>query len=333
MTSNNKRNITYNPLEKLKNKGSGTTGRMLPKMLSEKTTGMDVFPIKRDKLIPAPESWNFYAPLNETKMTELIESIQNKGLLHPIVVWEQSDETYMILSGHNRNAAFEFLYNHYKDESTEAEKYETIHAHIFNKDELDEEDAKQIIIDTNWVTRQLSPMEKQKSIFNKYTSMGRKERATNGESVGSRNRDFLAAQYSITGRQISTYIKLNYLIPEFKGMVDNTKISITSGVVLASFKEDLQYLIYEKYGEEINNNIVKKMNSNMTIEDISELFTPTNTECANETYFKTEVLTIPESLKEKYKKYMLKFFKDNNLLSENKKEFMNKLIKEEIDTK
>ena len=33
-----------------------------------------------DKLSPAPADWNFYAPLPDAKLLELIESIQTNGL-------------------------------------------------------------------------------------------------------------------------------------------------------------------------------------------------------------------------------------------------------------
>ena len=70
-----------------------------------------------DKLENAPKDWNFYRKLPDDKFLELVESIQNKGLLHPIVVWEKEDN-YMILSGHNRARAYQKLY-----EITNDEKY------------------------------------------------------------------------------------------------------------------------------------------------------------------------------------------------------------------
>ena len=50
------------------------------------TTGMDIFQLDLDKLKLAPNEWNFYVPLNDNKMSELIESIIDNGLLNPIIV-------------------------------------------------------------------------------------------------------------------------------------------------------------------------------------------------------------------------------------------------------
>jgi ParB family chromosome partitioning protein len=74
----------------------------MAEVLSSMTTGMDIFLIELDKLKEAPSDWNFYSPLSEKKMEELIESIKSNGLLHPLVVWEQDDGNYIVLSGHNR---------------------------------------------------------------------------------------------------------------------------------------------------------------------------------------------------------------------------------------
>lgn len=337
MTSSKNSKIKFNPLSNISNNSSmlmnmitnpnnedplqdntnKKTATLIPNILANLTTGMDVFPIDRDKLINAPESWNFYSRLEESKMTELIESIEDKGLLHPIVVWQQPDDTYMILSGHNRNAAYQYLYNYYKDYTQKAEKYKTIHAHIFKYEELDEEDAKQIIIDTNWVQRQLSVIEKQKSIFNKYTSLGRKQKAKNGEGVGEDLRGFIGKNYNLSGRQVSKYIKLNYLISELQDMISNKEININSGVRLADFSVEIQQWIYDKFKDRINNKIISKLKTNMDQEKIESIFNLKEELIDNNDCFKTKNMSIPTKLKDDYIKIMFKFYKEHYLIPEN----------------
>ncbi|MBC8059633.1 MAG: ParB N-terminal domain-containing protein, partial [Clostridiaceae bacterium] len=58
--------------------------------------------INLDNLISSPLEWNFYKPLSFDKENELVESIQENGLINPIIVWEKGDNKYMILAGHNR---------------------------------------------------------------------------------------------------------------------------------------------------------------------------------------------------------------------------------------
>lgn len=72
----------------------------------------------------------------------------------------------MILAGHNRAKAFKYLF-----EMDNGQKYRKIPALIKKKDEITEEDAWEIIIDTNWVQRSLSAVEKSNAKKEKYGSL------------------------------------------------------------------------------------------------------------------------------------------------------------------
>lgn len=211
------------------------------------TTGMDIFQLDLDKLKAAPKEWNFYVPLNDNKMSELIESIIDNGLLNPIIVWEK-DNDYMILAGHNRVRAYNMLY-----EQTRNEKYKKIFTYIKKKNEITEDEARAIIIDTNFVQRQLSTMEKTKSIVIKYNQLGRKKRNSFGESSA----EIIAKQYNLKERQIYNYYKLNNLIPEFMQRIDIGNLSIKSGLKLAAIDSKLQKNIYENYNAVLDNNRIK----------------------------------------------------------------------------
>ncbi|WP_239253411.1 ParB/RepB/Spo0J family partition protein, partial [Citrobacter werkmanii] len=131
------------------------------------TSGMDIFRIEIDLIDDAPDEWNFYKKLDDGKLAELIESILENGLLSPVIVWEQEEGRYMMLAGHNRLRAFRMIY-----ERTQDTQYKKIHAYIKKKNEISEDEAKVIIIDTNFVQRQLSTIEKTKSIVYKYNMLG-----------------------------------------------------------------------------------------------------------------------------------------------------------------
>ena len=81
----------------------------LPSLMAELPGTRRLEEVPLDKLSPAPAAWNFYAPLPDDKLLELIESIRTSELLHPIVVWKQPDGDLMILSGHNRVRAYTCL--------------------------------------------------------------------------------------------------------------------------------------------------------------------------------------------------------------------------------
>lgn len=257
------------------------------------TTGMDIFQLELDKLKAAPNEWNFYTPLNDNKMSELIESIIDNGLLNPIIVWEQ-DHDYMILSGHNRVKAYSMIY-----EQTGNEKYKKIYAYIKKKNEINQDEARTIIIDTNFVQRQLSTAEKTKSIVIKYNQLGRKKRNSGGETTAG----IIAKQYNLKERQIYNYYKLNNLIPGFMERIDNGTLSIKCGLKLAAIDPALQKNIYNNYNDVIDNNKIKNLNINADKEEIIAQLKNSTNEFVNIT------VKIPVHLQDEFKIYLDKWLK------------------------
>jgi len=233
-------------------------------------SGAYVLQLELDLLDEAPSSWNFYRPLEEGKMEELVESIASKGLLHPIVVWEREamppePARYTILSGHNRVEAFRRLY-----EATGDKKYAVIMAHVKKLHEIDEEQAKEIVIDTNWVSRQLSAYEKSQSIIRKYMILGRKEKKAHANIL---RRDIIAKEYSITGRQVDNYRKLSELIEPFQEMLRSQELGVKAGVKLTYFDGDMQQWLYESFGEAVcDNKVANAIKAGMNKEEIRALF-------------------------------------------------------------
>ncbi len=220
---------------KTKQLSSPVGAALLPQLMSEVALpqkGAEELPI--DSLVPATKSWNFYAPLPDDKMLELITSIEENGLLHPIVVWQQPGKPTMVLSGHNRLEAFRRLY-----QVTGQEKYAKIPCTI--KKDITPQQAQEIVVDSNWVQRTLSPSEKARSISQKYALAGRKARSTNGNS-GVSTYDIIAQQYGLSGRQIARYVKLGSLQDDLLILLDDGKLSLSAGVKLADFPPQQQKL-------------------------------------------------------------------------------------------
>ena len=153
----------------------------LPTLMAELPGTRRLEELPLDKLSPAPTEWNFYAPLPDDKLLELIESIQTNELLHPIVVWKQPDGALMILSGHNRVRAYTALL-----EKTGEEKYLRIPATVLTDITADE--AHEIVVDSNYVQRVLTPSEKARSISQKYALAGRKSAAKTASANPSTSR-------------------------------------------------------------------------------------------------------------------------------------------------
>lgn len=223
-------------------------------------------------LYSAPEDWNFYGDISPTKMAELIESILSVGMLHPIIVWDKPDrisgKKYMILSGHNRVKAFNLL----KSTDTNGD-FSKIKAIIKNTTEIDENIAKEIIIDTNWVQRELTTIQKAKSIAKKYTQI---KNHSDTNNLKFNVNQIIANEYNISKRQIIQYKILVNLIKPIQDIIDNGKLSIKAGVKIAKLDTDTQEYIYDNLLKNSKYELINKhysdIKEDMSKEDIIKLF-------------------------------------------------------------
>ena len=215
-----------------------------------------------DGLTPAPDDWNFYAPLPDGKFIELLESIQANGLLHPIVVWKQPGGGLMILSGHNRVRAYKALY-----EKTGENKYRTIPATVLT--DLSESEAHEIVVDSNFVQRNLTPSERAKSIYQKYVLAGRKKRSKNGERRS--NYDIIAEQYQLSSRQIARYVKLGTLPDCLQVLLDSEQLPIATALKLIDFPFASQQHLADRWADELRSKQLDRLRPEMTLDQIDEV--------------------------------------------------------------
>ncbi|MCY7865973.1 ParB/RepB/Spo0J family partition protein [Bacillus spizizenii] len=278
----------------------------LEKAPSEETA-IDIF-----KLRPAPMEWNFYSPLPDHKMYEMIESIESVGLQNRIIVWQEANkENYIILSGHNRFRAYEMIYNATKDE-----KYLYIPAKVYKYDEITTTEAKEIVVDTNWVQRSLTPIERAQSIAAKINLINEKKAHVRGMG---RTRDLVAERYNIGGRMVDNYKKLLDLEDCFIKMVNDREIKITAGAKLARFNKEIQRWIFEKFYSKINNKTVSKLQKGMTKDEIAEIFN-SSSEIEEE---RTKVnIEIPYGLEKDFTKFFEEWVEKQNLSSKDFKLFI-----------
>lgn len=236
------------------------TGALPEQMIALERVGQ-VHMLALSQLQPAPAEWNFYRPLPEGKFLELINSIQEKGLLHPVVVWKHDGE-YMILSGHNRVEAFRRLY-----EDGRHGQFATVPCVVF--DQLTEEAAREIIVDSNWVQRVLSPRERVLSITAKYAGLGRKKRAAT-EAEKGRGYDVIAAQYGLSGRQVARYVQLGNLCEAMLDMLDLGELSFRGACFYARYPIEVQEAVLARLSPLPDGKRLQGIGGGLTLEELLE---------------------------------------------------------------
>ena len=214
----------------------------LPSLMADLPGTRRLEEVPLDKLSPAPADWNFYAPLPDDKLLELIESIRANDLLHPIVVWKQPDGALLILSGHNRVRAYTALL-----EKTGEDKYRRIPATVLTDITADE--AHEIVVDSNYVQRVLTPSEKARSISQKYALAGRKKRSRNG--VRKSKYEQIGEEYNLSARQIARYVRLGSLDGSLLKLLDGGKLPLTTALRLVDFSAENQKYLAAHHADEL----------------------------------------------------------------------------------
>ncbi|MBE6756915.1 MAG: ParB/RepB/Spo0J family partition protein, partial [Ruminococcaceae bacterium] len=168
-----------------------------------------------------------YKVLDNEEMNYLIDSIQQKGVISPIVVrpLENTDDEYEIISGHRRLRA-----------SVKA-GLETVPALIYA---VSRDEAAVMLVDSNLHREHILPSEKAFAYKLKLEALNHQGK-TFGQVGQKYSRDLMAESVNESSRQIHRYIRLTYLIPELLEMMDEDKIALSVGVELSFLDEQMQY--------------------------------------------------------------------------------------------
>lgn len=225
------------------------------------------------KLESAPDSWNFYPQLAEDEFANLVKSIYEHGLLHPIVI-RKTGNSHVILSGHNRVRAYKYIKSELeKLRPEEAKEYDQIMAVI--KEDIKDEQAREIIIDANYVQRQLSQKLMTRSIIEKYKLV--QERRKNSEDDSYKNiktREIVASEFALSGRHVDRYRKLeslhSVLLEEFYA----GRISLELASKLAGLKPNVQAYMANKYLRAVTKypaRILENLKPSLTLSDVDRI--------------------------------------------------------------
>ena len=151
----------------------------------------------------------------DESMTEMVESVKERGVLSPVLVRPMPDGGYQMVSGHRRKFASELA------------ELPTVPCIVR---ELTDDEAIIIMVDSNLQRERVLPSEKAFAYKMKLDAMRRqagRPSKNNSATVlqnfeGKTSREILAEQSGESHEQIRKYIRLTNLVPELLDMVDNT---------------------------------------------------------------------------------------------------------------
>ena len=173
--------------------------------------------------------------VDDEEMDELVESIEKNGILVPVLVRPDVDNTYEMIAGHRRmHAAIKI-------------GLKTIPAIVRD---LDDDEAIIVMVDSNIQRKKLLPSEKAFAYKMKLEAMkhrvGRKSKE-NVSQLGTHYRadSELANELGESRNTIRRFIRLTELIPELLEYVDKKRLPFTSGVDISYLDKEIQKWIFE----------------------------------------------------------------------------------------
>lgn len=168
-----------------------------------------------------------YQVLDNEEMNSLIKSVQQQGIMTPLIVrpLEGTTDEYEIISGHRRFRA--------------AQKAGLSEVPAFIRP-VSRSDAAIMVVDSNLHREHILPSEKAFAYKMKYEAM-RHQGTSCQFGTKSRTDEMIAEKSNDSARQIQRYIRLTNLIPELLKLMDEGKIAFSVGVELSYLDENLQH--------------------------------------------------------------------------------------------
>ncbi|MBQ1995070.1 MAG: ParB/RepB/Spo0J family partition protein [Clostridia bacterium] len=187
-----------------------------------------------------PFEGNPYKVLDNDEMNTLIYSIQEQGILTPIIIRPiESTDEYEVISGHRRLHA------------TVKAGMKEVPAFIYA---VTRDEAAIMLVDSNLYREHILPSEKAFAYKLKLEAIKRQGERTDltSDQVGRKleSAELIANKSDDSKTQVRRYIRLTNLIPELLELVDEEKIALTPAVELSYLSDEEQYSLLGTIEEE-----------------------------------------------------------------------------------
>lgn len=176
-----------------------------------------------------------YKVLDNEEMNSLIESIQEQGIMTPLIVCplEGKADEYEIISGHRRFRA--------------AQKAGLAEVPTFIRP-VSRDEAAIMLVDSNLPREHILPSEKAFAYKMKAEALrhqGKRSDLTSEQVAPKLSTEIIAEQEGTSKDTVKRYIRLTYLIPEILEYVDENRIAFHVAVALSYLSEADQYDLLE----------------------------------------------------------------------------------------
>ena len=183
--------------------------------------------------IPIGELFPFkdhpFKVLDDESMQRTVESVEQYGVLSPLIARPRPEGGYEIISGHRRKHAAELA------------NLDTVPVIVRN---MEDDAATILMVDSNLQREHILPSERAfayKMKLEALKNQGARSDLTSPQVAAKfRSDDAVAKDQGISGDTVRRYIRLTNLVPELLDMVDEKKIAFNPAVELSYLDESQQ---------------------------------------------------------------------------------------------
>lgn len=184
--------------------------------------------------IPIGELFPFknhpFKVLDDESMQRTVESVEQYGVLSPLIARPRPEGGYEIISGHRRQHAAQLA------------GLDTLPVIVRN---MDDDAAVLLMVDSNLQRENILPSERAFAYKMKLDAMrrtsGRPSKENPRQVVGDfETADVIGKESGESGRQVQRFIRLTNLVPELLDMVDEKRIAFNPAVELSYLDESQQ---------------------------------------------------------------------------------------------
>ena len=169
-----------------------------------------------------------YKVIDNEEMNALIESIQDQGILSPLIVrpLENTEDEYELISGHRRLRAAQKA----------GAKNVPVFIYAVSRDE-----AAIMLVDSNLHREHILPSEKAFAYKLKLEALKHQGKTSTQLVSKLRSDEKVGSENDESRETVRRFIRLTYLIPELLDLVDEGRIALTPAVELSYLTEEQQY--------------------------------------------------------------------------------------------
>ncbi len=170
---------------------------------------------------------------DDEDMTQLVESIKERGVITPATVRPKGDGRYELVSGHRRKRACELA------------GMNTLRCEVV---ELTRDEATILMVESNFQRSQILPSEKAFAYKMRLDAMSRQGKRTDLTSTpvagklerGKETAEIVGEALGDSKDQVRRFVRLTNLVPELLQFVDEGRIKMRPAVELSYLDEDCQ---------------------------------------------------------------------------------------------